>query len=476
MDRESAVDPSSAASSAADAAVVTDARRAAPGSASNIASRLERLPLSRWQVKIRLLIGTGTFFDAFDALAIAQVLPVLTPLWGLTGTQIAALISIGYLGQLIGALLISSVAERFGRTRAMALAIGVFSLFSVLCALSTGFWMLLLMRFLQGIGLGGQVPIGAVYINEITKAKGRGRFVLLFELIFSVGVVLCAVVGRFVVPAFGWQGMFLVGALPVLLIVPILRLVPESPRWLASRGREQEADVQMVRIERAVVRTGKTLGEPEPLGIGIREARGRLRELLGRDYRRRTLTVWVIWFATYIVYYGIGTWLPSLYRGHFGLPLETSLNFALIGNLGAFLGAAICAFTIDLLGRRRIFILSLAGSAVMMGVLAVLGAQEPWQVLVFGSLAYLAAGAASIGLYLYTPEIYPTRIRAVGVGAATSWLRIASMIGPVMVGSLVTSGLGLVCGIFAVIAAVAAVVVAKWATETKDRVLEEISH
>lgn len=447
-----------------------------PGAPENIVSRMERLPLSSWQVRTRLLIGTGTFFDAFDALAIAQVLPVLAPLWGLNGVQISMLIAIGYLGQLIGALAIGYVAERLGRTRAMALAIVIFSVFSIACAFAPGYGVLLVARFLQGIGLGGQVPIGAVYINEITKAQGRGRFVLLFELVFSFGVVLCAVVGRLVVPTFGWHVLFLIGALPILAVPLILRSIPESPRWLAALPDPAKADRQMSRIEDGVRRAnGAELPAPQPTAVAVAAGRGRFAELLSPAYRRRTLTVWVIWFATYIVYYGIGTWLPSLYQGTFKLPLDQALNYALIGNMGAFLGAAICALTIDRLGRKRLFVFSLAGTALMMAILAVLGASAAWQVLVFGSLAYFFAGAASIGLYLYTPEIYPTRIRAVGVGTATGWLRIASMIGPIVVGFFASKSFGIACGVFAVVAAVSVLVVLRWAVETKERVLEEIS-
>jgi len=199
---------------------------------------MERLPFSSWQVKARVLIGTATFFDAFDALAIAQVLPVLTPLWGLSGAETGALISVGYLGQLAGGLLFSWIAERRGRLFAMVLAVATFTVLSIACALAWNFESLLVFRTLQGLGLGGQVPIAAVYISEITKAHGRGRFILLYELLFSVGVVAAGLAGFWIVPHLGWQCMFLVGALPLLIIPALLRRLPESPRWLAGVGRE----------------------------------------------------------------------------------------------------------------------------------------------------------------------------------------------------------------------------------------------
>lgn len=450
--------------------------RAAPVTAAGIASRIERLPISRWHVKARVFIGTATFVDAFDALTIAQVLPVLAVQWKLSGSQIGLLISMGFLGQLLGALAFSWIAERHGRVLAMVLSIVTFSLMSIACAMATDYDMLLVFRSLQGFGLGGEVPIAAVYISEITKAHGRGRFVLLYELIFSVGVVAAGVVGYWVVPHLGWQYMFVIGSAPLLMVYSMYRWLPESPRWLASRGRLTEADLVTTRIERDVeAATGQPLPLPSTeVTAALSGKASSWRELFSPQYRSRTLVVWCIWFGSYIVYYGIGTWLPTLYRTVFHLPLEVSLRYGLISNGIGFIGALICALSIDVVGRRAWFAASLLGSAFFLGVLAWLGAKTPDQVLIFGSGAYFFATAGAIGLYLYTPELYPTRVRAIGVGAATAWLRLASFSGPMIIGTMTTFGLGSVFLTFGAVA-LAAAVVTFWGTETKGRVLEELS-
>lgn len=447
-----------------------------PGSDDNIVARMERLPFSGWQVKARLLVGVGTFFDAFDALAIAQVMPVITPMWGLSSQQVALLIAIGYLGQLFGALIFPAIAEKYGRLRGLCAAIIVFSIFGIGCAFASSYAMFMVFRFLQGLGLGGEVPIGAVYINEITKAKGRGRFVLLFELAFSVGVVVAALVGRWVVPNLGWHYMYIIGCLPIIITPLILTRLPESPRWLAQQGRDADADSAMTVMENKVqAHITEPLPEPQPVVHQVVVKKGRVGELLSPAYRVRTLTVWVIWFATYFVYYGIGTWLPSLYRSHFNLPLETALSYGMVGNICAFIGAALCAFLVDYLGRKKIFVWSFVMSCLMLVILALTGATTANQVLIWGSLAWLFAGANSIGLYLYTPEIYPTRVRSIGVGTATAWMRFASMLGPLMIGILIGYGLPVVCIVFAVLAGLSAIVVRLWAVETSQRVLEEVS-
>ncbi|MCE0768482.1 MFS transporter [Pseudonocardia kujensis] len=448
----------------------------APGSITDITNRMERLPFTKWQVKARVLIGTATFFDAFDALAIAQVLPVLTPLWGLNGAQTGLLISVGYLGQLVGALLFSWVAERRGRVFAMVGAIALFTALSIACALSWNFESLLVFRAFQGLGLGGQVPIAAVYISEITKAHGRGRFILLYELIFSVGVVAAGLVGFWVVPHLGWEFMFLVGALPLLIIPILLRWLPESPRWLSGVGRDHAADHAMTRIEQQVQKAYEAPLPPvEDHHPPTPRKESSWAELFRPPYLRRTLVVWAIWIGAYMVYYGISTWLPTLYRTVFKLPLEVSLQYGLISNVIGLGGATLCALTIDYFGRRWWFAVALAGSGIFLFLLALSGLDTPSDLMIFGSGAYFFATAAAIGIYLYTPELYPTRVRALGVGTATAWLRVASMIGPILIGAFIGYGLASVFAVFGGIAILVAVIVAVFALETKAKVLEDLS-
>ena len=163
-------------------------------------------------------------------------------MWKLTGPEIGLLISAGFLGQLIGALLFGWIGERFGRMQAMIWSIATFAVMSLVCAFAWDYNSLLVFRTLQGIGLGGEVPVAAVYISELTKAKGRGRFVLLYELVFPIGLVAASLLAVWVVPNLGWQWMFYIGAMPAILALVLRALLPESPRWLAVHGRHAEAD------------------------------------------------------------------------------------------------------------------------------------------------------------------------------------------------------------------------------------------
>jgi MFS transporter, putative metabolite:H+ symporter len=447
----------------------------ASSSIETIVARLERLPPSAWQIKTRIIVGVATFFDAFDALAIASVLPVLAPLWKLSPDRIGLMISAGFLGQLIGALLFGWIAERHGRMTAMIWSIALFSVMSLVCALAWDYNSLLAFRTIQGIGLGGEVPVAAVFISELAKARGRGRFVLLYELVFPIGLVAASLAGLWIVPHLGWQYMFLFGALPGLLALILRRVIPESPRWLATRGRYAEAESAMKRIEQAVeTATGQPLIPAKP-SIPVVQKPASPADLFGQLYLQRTLVVWVIWFAAYFVNYGLSIWLPTVYRTVFKLPLEQSLRYGLITQAAGLIGTFICALAIDGVGRRLWFAISFAAAAIALAALAAYPAPTAEQVLTCMTIAYFFISTINIGVYLYTPELYPTRVRALGVGTATAWLRFASILGPILVGRLIPSGLPAVFVAFAAAAGIAAVITGVFAVETKGRVLEEAS-
>jgi MFS transporter, putative metabolite:H+ symporter len=453
------------------------------GSVDDIVARLERLPTSWWHVKTRIIVGVATFFDAFDALAIATVLPVIVPLWKIAPPQIGLLISAGFLGQLIGALLFGWIAERFGRMTAMVWSIALFAVMSLVCAFAWDYNSLLAFRTIQGIGLGGEVPVAAVFISELAKAKGRGRFVLLYELVFPIGLVSASLVGLWVVPRWGWQSMFVIGALPALLALALRWLLPESPRWLAVRGRTAEAEAAMTLIETETQKaTGRPLPPPKPV-VATLDMPASLSDLFGPLYLRRTLVVWVIWFAAYFVNYGLSIWLPTVYRTVFQLPLDVSLRYGLITQAVGLLGTLICALAIDYVGRRLWFAVSFAGGTLALAALTMYPTPTAEQVLTCMTIAYFFISTINIGVYLYTPELYPTRVRALGVGTATAWLRFASIIGPTAVGMMIGArltpaqvpDLPKVFLAFGAVAAIAAVITALFAVETKGRVLEEAS-
>src|SRR5438093_892747 len=403
-------------------------------SVDDIVARLERLPTSWWQVKARIIVGVATFFDAFDALAIASVLPVIVPLWKLTPPAIGLMISAGFLGQLLGALLFGWIAERYGRMKAMVGSIALFALMSLACAFAWDYGSLLVLRTIQGIGLGGEVPVAAVFISELAKAQGRGRFVLLYELVFPVGLVAASLSGLWVVPHLGWQYMFVIGALPALLALVLRSLLPESPRWLAVHGRDAEAEAALSLIENE---TQKATGEPLPPVKPVVSASDKAAswsDLFGPFYLRRTLVVWVIWFAAYFVNYGLSIWLPTLYRTVFKLPLDVSLRYGLITQAVGLLGTLICALTIDHVGRRPWFAVSFVAAPLARTVAAChrparsahsrekrADRRRPMRV---PRLVFAILGAAALFSVGAAQAAEPVKIRLSWVAPVTNWASI----------------------------------------------------
>jgi MFS transporter, putative metabolite:H+ symporter len=454
--------------------------------ASALIARLERVPFSGWHLRARVIVGSATFFDAFDALSLAFVLPVLVRLWQITPAQIGWLIAIGYLGQFVGALVFGGLAERYGRVRSVAGATALMSAMSVACALSGGFGTLLTLRLVQGVGVGGEMPVAAVYINELSKARGRGRFFLLYELIFPVGLMMTGQIGAVLVPTLGWQVMFLIGGIPGLIVTGLLLRLPESPRWLISKGRFADADAVIREIEARERRTSEPRTpeparleppNPEPPNPEPRttETRTGAPELLGPLYRGRTVIVWVLWACAYFITNGLNNWMPTLYSSVYQLSLGQALRAGTLTNVAQVVILLGCAFAIDRIGRRA---WTVAGFVVGAGLLAMLGtfaAHSIVSVIALVTVSYGVVGSVNAVLYLYTPEIYPTRMRAVATGLATCWLRLASAAGPVLVGYLVAArGTGAVFLMFAaagLIGGVAALAM----LETRNRRLEELA-
>ncbi len=445
------------------------------GTLGDVVGRLERLPISRWHLKARFIVGTATFFDGLDFLAIAYVLPVLAPRWHLTPAEIGLMLSASFGGQIFSALFFGWLAERFGRRTTIIISTALYSLMSFGCAFSWDYTSLLVMRTIQGIGLGGEVAVAITYISEIAKAQSRGRFMLLYEIVFPIGLVCAVLIGIWIMPLFGWQSRFIIGGLPAFLVFFIQRLLPESPRWLATRGRFAEADAATSFIEKEVEQSSGPLAPVRPIAL-TQEPKASVRDLFGGVYLERTLSVWGMWAFCYFCNFGLATWLPTLYRTTFHLDLGGALKYSLVTQVVGLLGTLAAALSIDSLPRRVWFGGAFFCSAAVFLWLWYAPPTDALVLAVAGSLAYFFISTISIGVYLYTPEIYPTRVRALAVSTAACWSRAASFVGPNVVGFLIGSaGLGAVFGGFAASAALGAIVCAFFVTETRQRLLEEVS-
>lgn len=442
---------------------------------ADISARLERLPITRRVFWTRNIIGAATFFDGYTVIAIAYAMPVLVREWGLKPEQTGLILSMGYLGQLIGAVFFGWLAERIGRLSVLLFTILLFVSMDIACLFAWGAASMMAFRFIQGIGTGGEVPVASAYINEYIGSKGRGRFFLLYEVMFLFGLVGAGLIARALVPVYGWQAMFIVGLVPAAILIPLRFFMKESPRWLAAKGRYAEADKIVSDLERSATAQGHVLPEPKPVPMKAVERSG-VRELFSGIYRRRTLTIWSMWFCSYLVANGMIAWLPTLYRQTFNLPLETALLYGLLTSVAGVVASVACALLIDKVGRKRWYTFAFLAAPIPLLALAWMGATSPTEVLILAGLAYAIVQTITFSLYLYSAELYPTRLRAIGTGLGSAWLRLGSSAGPIVVGTIMgAAGIQYVFAAFAGILIVGALVTMLFAIETKGRVLEELS-
>jgi putative MFS transporter len=435
-----------------------------------IAARIDAI--TGWKVRYwaPLALGLIMLGDSWDSIVIAYVLPSLREEWGLSPLQTGTLISAGYAGQFVGSLLLGPVAERLGRMPVFNVAIVVMCILSVGCALAPTREVFLALRFLEGVAIGGALPVCISYVNELAPTATRGRYFSLFQFVMVSGYSLASIASAYVIPAFGWRAMFYLGAAPVLLTPLVVLTLPESPRWLAKIGRVGAANEALARLGALPVdeklpreRVDPALGRP-------------LLELLTPAYRGRTLVVATLWFFASMVSFGLATWVPSLYVEVFHVTIEQSLRYSAIASAIYLFVPLVFAATIDRHGRRLPAIVGAALTcASLVGLIFIDHSQTP-QVVTLITTGWVAAACGSIILWPYTAEIYPTEMRATGLGLSSSLARAASMLTPLVVAG-VLSATGSVRIVFGVLLLCSVIVMAVWVLfthETARRSLEEL--
>jgi len=446
-----------------------------PQQVADIAARIERLPHTKTQISLRAIVGAALFFDAFDGWAMSVIAPVLVRLWHLHPSDVGLLLSIGAFGQLIGSLSFGWVAERLGRRTACTISVAIFAVVSILCAFAPNFQTLLVLRVIQGVGLGGELPIGAAYISEFAAAKGRGFFVLIYQNLFAFGILLCAIAGRFLIPAIGWKGMFFVGGIPAIIVFFLRFYVPESPRWLTTRGRYDEANRIVTKMEQEAMMAGKELPPPE-IKPAVAEQKSRFAELFSSFYRRRTFILGVIQFVTIFGNFGIVQWMPTLYVTLFKMSLERALTLSLITSCFNFVSSVAPTLFCDRIGRKAMIVWPMLFAAVVSFALFLTGAKNVNVVVAGVSLAAFCFGNLATIVYVYTPENYPTRMRALGTGFNAFILRIGSICGPYAAGLVIPAfGFTSFILIVALLLLIGFVLVLTMAIETKGVALEQLA-
>lgn len=436
-----------------------------------VLERLEALPVGRFHYKLLLVTGLGWLFDSMDTGLIAFILPVLAKEWGLAPGQMGLIGSIGLIGMALGAVISGTVADRIGRKKVFTITVLLYSIASAFCALSWNYQSLLVFRFLVGFGLGGELPVAATLVSEYAPSRVRGRFIVLLESFWGLGWIVAACIAYFFIPVYGWRMAFLIGALPALYVCLIRLHMPESVRYLLTRGRVDEARQIVLSLEKQLhVPSALFTGETETVPV---VAKASFRELWKKPFMSRTIMLWLVWFGINFSYYGIFMWLPSLVFQQ-GFTVVKTFEYVLIMTLAQLPGYYCAAWLVDKIGRKY----TLSAFLLFSGVASYFfgHASTAATLMIWGSvMSFFNLGAWGV-LYTYTPEQYPTAIRALGSGWAAGFGRFGGMAAPMMVGALLARSFGFasVFYMFALVFAAVAVIVLSLGVESKQKDLESL--
>lgn len=406
----------------------------------SITGRLDRLPISRPHFGLLLIGGLGYTFDGMDAAIIAFLLPSVREEWGLSSAQLGLIGSATPFGFFFGAILSGWLGDRFGRKNVMMWALALYAIMTLGAALSPSFGVFLVFRVLAGLGTGAESVIIAPFISEFIPPRRRGMFIGSLAGFFSFGFVGAALIGRFVVPLgeHGWRWAQVLTALPILMLLWWRRSLPESPRFLLSQGRAEEAESVVSRLEDRVRKAiGRELPPVAEEQFTITEHRAKinpwtaLRAMWSAPMRRRTSVIWVTWFVITFCYYGFFAWIPTLLIGR-GISVTTSFSYSIIIYLAQIPGYFSAAYLNDKLERKYTIAIYLTGAAVSAYWLS--QSNDATMIVVAAAFLSFFLNGTYAGVYAYTPELFPTWMRAMGTGFSSAVGRIGSILAPTIIG------------------------------------------
>lgn len=361
--------------------------------------------------KYRLLwvVGTAWLFDAMDVAILSFIMPLLKAEWQLSPVQLGTVGAATSVGMVLGALICGYLADRIGRKRVLIYTLALFSLGNLALTLAPNVTAFILIRFITGIGLGGELPVAATLIADHYQGTQRSRMLVMADSFWAIGWILASVLAFGAMPAIGWRWTVLITALTVLYALPLRRHLPDTP------------------VKPMIQPSYRVLWQPE--------------------HRRQTLLLSALWFIVMLTYYGMFLWLPSLLVLR-GFPIVHSFSYTLLMSLAQLPGYYLAAYLMGRLRQKTVLIIYLCGTIV--SVLAFSLATSNLTILISGAwLSFFDLGAWGT-LIALTPSQFPQAIRGTGMGTAQSIGRIGATIGPYLVGLLIQLGFSLktVLGLF----------------------------
>ena len=440
---------------------------------------MDRLPITRTHRLATVAVGLGMFFDIYEVFLAGVLSGVLAHEFHLSKTALAPVLASTFIGMFLGALVLGRAADRLGRRRAFLLNLGLYSLFSLVGAFSpTAVW-LMVTRFFAGLGLGAELPLADTYLTDLLPADRRGRYLAWAYTVSFVGVPFVGFLAHSlfettVLGMAGWRWIFIIGSLGSLVVFFLRRGLPESPRWLESVGRAEEAEKVVAAFESEARAEGAQLAEIDPTGQpdGASESSS-VRNLFRPPYLRRTVMMSVFHLFQTVGYYGFGTMVPLVLAAK-GFPVGQSLLFTAVTYLGYPVGSALSLPVVERVERKWLIIGALVGMAAF--GLAFGSSRVMAPILIFGFLYTATSNVFSNAYHVYQAEIFPTALRATAASGTYSLSRLSTALMPfVLVPVLASAGVVALFTLVCAALAIVAVDVALLGPRTTGRRLEDVN-
>jgi MFS transporter, putative metabolite:H+ symporter len=436
----------------------------------NSGSRLDRIPVGSFHYRVMWLVGIGMFFDGFDIYVAGSVLASTMHSGFSTIGQNAIFVSVTFVGMMIGSFMTGFLGDRYGRRFTYQANLLIFGLASIAAVFAPNMTVLIVLRFIIGIGLGAENVVGYSTMTEFVPARSRGRWLGLVAVFVVTGLPVASLIGWLVIPAFGWRVMFLIGGVGGLIVWYLRKKLPESPRWLESVGRDEEAEAVLQAIEAEAGASGP-LPPPQPLPPPLPQLG------FGALFRPPLLVNLMVGCTCLIVIntllYGFVTWLPTFFVSQ-GLSINTSFSSSFMMSLGAPVGSSIGALLADRWGRRPM-IIGASAIAATFGLL--------FPLITDPVLLQITGFALTIPIYvlvallfgMYIPELFPTEVRLRASGICNTFGRGATIVTPFLVVMLFqTGGVTAVLRLMIGLLFLQIIVVAVFGVESARRRLEDV--
>ena len=373
-------------------------------------------------------------FDMFDLVIYSSVIPVLMKEWSISPVQAGAIGSYGFFGMMLGAIFIGILADKFGRKNVLILSVVLFSIFTFLCAFAPGPLMFSIFRFIAGVGIGGVLPNVIALMTDYAPKHMHNMMVSIVMCCFSVGGILAALVGIYLIPLMGWKSVFLVAAIPLLFIPFMVKYFHDSPAILLVKGRIDELCFVLSKVNNKVSFTP----DMEFEAISEKDSGSPVKALFKNNRALGTVMIWIAFFMCLLMINGLTIWLPNLMFSA-GYALGSSLSFMIVLNVGAIIGTLVLGSLADKFGVKKVLVPMFIMASICLMLLGFKNNMFILYLLVFITGA-CTMGAQNIS-YSFVSQYYPSLMRSTAIGFASGIGRVGGIIGPTFGGILLSLNL-----------------------------------